>query len=81
VQPLAGLEHAEALRRRRRVIPEPVLTRLRDASEPEQEGIAICAETAAALKGIQGVRGVHVYWGGAPNVVAEVMTRAALAPA
>ena len=81
VQPLTGPEHAEALQSRRRAIPESVMTRLREATEPEQEGIAICAETAAALKGIEGVRGVHVYWGGAPNVVAEVMTRAALAPA
>jgi len=81
VQPLSGSEHAEAVRRHRRPVPESLMERLREAAEPGQEGIAICAETAAALKGIEGVRGIHVYWGGAPSVVAEVMTRAALAPA
>ena len=47
----------------------------------QAESIAACAETAAALKSADGVRGVHIMGGGAPDVAAQVIARAGLAPA
>jgi methylenetetrahydrofolate reductase (NADPH) len=80
VQPLTDREQAEALRRRLNV-PDEVMTRLRESEDAGAEGIAICVETAAALKGADGVRGVHIMWGGTPDVAAQVIARAGLAPA
>jgi methylenetetrahydrofolate reductase (NADPH) len=80
VQPLAGVEQAEPLRRRLG-IPDEVMTRLRESEDAGSEGIAVCAETAAALKGVDGVRGVHIMGGGTPDVVAAVIAGAGLAPA
>lgn len=77
VQPLT--EQAEALQRRMR-IPDEVTARLRESADPAAEGIAVCAETAAALNGLDGVRGIHIAWGGTPAVAAEVIARARLAP-
>ena len=47
----------------------------------QAESITACAETAAALKSADGVRGVHIMWGGTPDVAAQVIARAGLAPA
>jgi len=80
VQPLTDREQAEALRRRLNV-PDEVMTRLRESEDAGAEGIAICVETAAALKSADGVRGVHIMWGGTPEVAAQVIVRAGLAPA
>ena len=80
VQPLTGTEQAEALRRRLNV-PDEVMTRLRESEDAAAEGIAICAETAAALKSVDGVCGVHVAWGGSPDVAAAVIAGAGLTPA
>ena len=80
VQPLTDREQAEALRRRLNV-PDEVMTRLRESEDARAEGIAICVETAAALKSADGVRGVHIMWGGTPEVAAQVIVRAGLAPA
>lgn len=78
VQPLTGAEQAEALRRRLG-IPDEVMTRLRESEDAASEGIAVCAETAAALKGVDGVRGVHIMGGGTPDVVVAVIAGAGLA--
>jgi len=78
VQPLAGVEQAEALRRRLG-IPDEVFARLRESEDAASEGIAVCAQTAAALKGVDGVRGVHIMGGGTPEVVAAVIAGAGLA--
>ncbi len=78
VQPLTDVAQAEALQRRGRV-PEAVVARLRDATDAAAEGIAICAEMASKLASLEGVRGVHIAWGGTPGVVAEVISRAGLA--
>ncbi|MGA2285230.1 MAG: methylenetetrahydrofolate reductase [Dehalococcoidia bacterium] len=78
VQPLTDVAQAEALQRRGRV-PEAVVARLRNATDTVAEGIAICAETASKLAGLEGVRGVHIAWGGTAGVAAEVISRAGLA--
>ena len=41
-------------------IPDAVLKRLEDAKNPEQEGIAICAELMQEVSGIPGVSGVNL---------------------
>ncbi len=78
VQPLTSVEQAEALRRRLG-IPDEVITRLRESEDAASEGIAACAEMAAALKGVDGVRGVHIMGSGTPEVVAAVIAGAGLA--
>jgi 5,10-methylenetetrahydrofolate reductase len=77
VQPLTDVAQAEALQRRGRV-PESVVARLRNAADVTAEGTAICAEIAAKLMSLDGVRGVHIAWGGTPGLVAEVISRAGL---
>ncbi len=77
VQPLTDIAQAEALQRRGRV-PESVVARLRDAADVTAEGTAICAEIAAKLMSLDGVRGIHIAWGGTPGLVAEVISRAGL---
>jgi len=47
----------------------------------QAESIAVCAETAAALKSVDGVRGVHIRGGGTPDAAAAVIAGAGLAPA
>ena len=51
------------------------------AGSDQAESIAACAETAAALKSADGVRGVHIMGGGMPDVAAAVIAGAGLAPA
>jgi len=41
-------------------IPDAVLKRLEDAKNPEQEGIAICAELMQEISGIPGVSGINL---------------------
>ena len=81
VQPLETPAQAEALRGRRRRISDGVMARLRESQEPAREGIAICAEIAAQLKEIEGVRGINLLWGGTPDAAVEVIARARLAQA
>ena len=47
-------------------IPAGVIQRLEDASDPEQEGIAICAELMQQISEIQGVAGVNLMTTGDP---------------
>lgn len=42
------------------LVPEPVIKRLEQAADPEQEGIRICAEQLQQLKETPGVSGVHL---------------------
>jgi len=77
VQPLTGVDEAVALQQRRR-IPDDVIARLTGAGDVALEGIAVCAELAARLAGIDGVRGIYIRSAGKPENVAEVMRRAGL---
>jgi methylenetetrahydrofolate reductase (NADPH) len=47
----------------------------------QAESIAACVETAAALKSVDGVRGVHIMGDGTPDLAAAVIAGAGLAPA
>ena len=48
------------------------------ASVQPNEGVAIAAEMAAALKGVPGVRGIHILSGGCEGLAAEVIQKAGL---
>jgi len=81
VLPLAGIEQARDLGRRRTYgpVPESVAARLSGASDPAKEGIAIAAEMARQLKAIPGVRGIHILSGGCEASAAAVIREAGLA--
>ena len=81
VLPLAGVEQAQHLARRRTYgpVPESVIARLSGASDPAKEGIAIAVEMAAQLKAIPGVRGIHILSGGCEAAAAAVIEEAGLA--
>lgn len=54
-------------------IPEPVIRRILQSADPVGEGVLICAEMIAELRGVPGVSGVNIqYYGDANNVVAAI---------
>ena len=73
VRPLVSAEQAESLR-----IPDDVTARLRESSDPAREGIRICADIAAQVKAVEGVRGIHFLSGGSDEAVADVIQQAGL---
>jgi methylenetetrahydrofolate reductase (NADPH) len=73
VRPLVSVEDAERLG-----IPDDLAARLRESSDPAREGIRICADIAVQLKGLKGVRGIHILSGGSDGVVANVIQQAFL---
>jgi methylenetetrahydrofolate reductase (NADPH) len=81
VLPLAGVEQAKVLGRRRTYgsVPESAIARLSGASDPAREGIAIAAEVAGQLKTIPGVRGIHILSGGCESAAATLIAQAGLA--
>ena len=50
-------------------IPDALIQRLEDAKNPEQEGIAICAELMQEISGIPGVSGVNMMTTGDPEAI------------
>lgn len=54
-------------------IPDSVIERLEQASDPEQEGIRICAETMREIATIPGVSGVHLMTTGTPQHLAAAI--------
>ena len=73
VRPLVSAEGTERLR-----VPDELSARLRESSDSAQEGIRICADIAVQLKGLEGVRGIHVLSGGGNDAVAHVIQQAGL---
>jgi methylenetetrahydrofolate reductase (NADPH) len=62
-------------------IPDKIVERLKkagDAAAQRKEGIAICAETIKQLKGLDGVRGIHLLSGGKESSVPEILSAAGL---
>jgi methylenetetrahydrofolate reductase (NADPH) len=81
VLPLTTVEEAKLLDRRRTYgpVPESIIARLGGASDPAKEGLAIAAEMAGQLKGVAGLRGIHILSGGCESAAATVIQEAALA--
>ncbi|MCF7975741.1 MAG: methylenetetrahydrofolate reductase [Phycisphaerae bacterium] len=78
VMPLCDATEAEQLRDTFTDfrIPDAVIDRLKQASDPQKEGIALCAEIIGKIKKLDGVRGLHILSGGKEALVPD-LTRAA----
>jgi 5,10-methylenetetrahydrofolate reductase len=61
-------------------VPEPVLARMRAARDQRAEGIALAAEMVEAVRGLPGVRGVHLMGLGPASGIPEVIRAAGLLP-
>jgi methylenetetrahydrofolate reductase (NADPH) len=62
-------------------IPDKVIERLKkagDAGAQKKEGLAICVETIKQLKGLEGLRGIHILSGGNESVVPGIVAAAGL---
>ena len=62
-------------------IPDKVIERLKnagDAAAQKKEGLAICVETIKQLKGLDGLRGIHILSGGKEAVVPELIAASGL---
>jgi methylenetetrahydrofolate reductase (NADPH) len=58
------------------IIPETIIERLvaaGDAGAQEKEGVRIAAEIIDKLKGLPGLKGVHIFSGGNESVVSELL--------
>lgn len=80
VRPLSSIAQAEALSRKHASspVPEALLARMRKAADPAKEGLTICAELTSKVKGIQGVRGIHILSGGREETLGTILEQAGL---
>jgi 5,10-methylenetetrahydrofolate reductase len=61
-------------------VPEETLRRLRSARDVKRAGVAIAAEAVERVRGLPGVRGVHLMGLGSDSGVPEVIEEAGLLP-
>jgi len=60
-------------------IPDEIIERLKKAgNDSRKEGLAICVETIKQLKGLDGLRGVHILSGGKEALVPGIIAAAGL---
>ncbi len=62
-------------------IPDAVIERLKASGDEEaqrKEGVKICAETISSIRGMEGLKGVHILAGGNEAVVPDVLAAAGL---
>ena len=80
VLPLTSAGQAETLQQRKTYGPfdNAVVARMAAAADPSTEGVAMAASAAAQLKGIAGVRGIHILSSGCEELVAQVILAAGL---
>jgi methylenetetrahydrofolate reductase (NADPH) len=83
VCPLQSLAEAEKLRGTFSdyVIPDEIVARLKSAGDEaaqKKQGLAICAEIMKQLKGIKGLKGIHILSGGKETQVPELLTAAGM---
>ncbi len=60
-------------------IPEAVIKRMKDATDPEAEGIAIAVETVEELRKMPGIAGIHLMTVNWHTAIAKVLQGAGLA--
>jgi len=83
VYPLESAAEAQKLRETYAefCIPDEIIERLKasgnDAAQKKQ-GLAICVETIKQLKGLDGLRGIHILSGGKEAVVPEILAASGL---
>jgi methylenetetrahydrofolate reductase (NADPH) len=80
VLPLTSPGQADTLRQRKTYGPiaDAVVARMAAAPDPSKEGVAMAASAAAQLKGIAGVRGIHILSSGCEDLAAQVIQAAGL---
>jgi methylenetetrahydrofolate reductase (NADPH) len=83
VLPLTSADEALRLREKYMdyVIPERIVDRLKaagDVAAQKKEGLAICVETIQKIKGMKGVRGIHILSGGKEDLVPEILAASGL---
>jgi methylenetetrahydrofolate reductase (NADPH) len=80
VAPLLSGESARRLRRnmRRALVPETLVRRVEQASDPEQTGVAICAEMLCELANVPGISGAHIIAPGDPDLIRAVIDASGL---
>ncbi len=61
-------------------VPDEIVTRMEQAENAKEEGVAIAVEIIEQLKEIPGVHGVHIMAVGWEDIVAEIAKRAGLLP-
>ena len=59
-------------------VPDEIVTRMKDAKDPKEEGTQICVEIIEQLKEIEGVHGVHIMAVAWENIIPVVVKRAKL---
>jgi methylenetetrahydrofolate reductase (NADPH) len=80
---LESASEAESLRAKYMdfFIPDSIIARLKAAGDDvaqKKEGVAICVETIKKIKGVDGVRGIHILSGGKENCISEIMAASGL---
>jgi 5,10-methylenetetrahydrofolate reductase len=61
-------------------VPDEIVTRMEQAENAKEEGVAIAVEIIEQLKEIPGIHGVHIMAVGWEDIVAEIAKRAGLLP-
>jgi len=61
-------------------VPDEVVTRMEQAANAKEEGVAIAVELIEQLKEIPGVHGIHIMAVGWEDIVSEITERAGLLP-
>lgn len=79
---LPSAEHARLLRKSLpdSIIPREIVQRLKQAGDPEQEGVRICAEQVAALADVPGISGATLLTPGEPELIAAAIQAAGARP-
>ncbi len=61
-------------------VPDPIVDRMRQASDPKAEGVKLCVETIEHLRGVKGVAGVHIMAPLWEEKIPEIVQSAGLSP-
>lgn len=82
---VAVFQSVEAARELRRatagsVIPAAIVSRLKQAKDPEAEGVAIAAETLRLLNEVPGISGANVHTTGDPDLIIATINASGLRP-
>lgn len=60
------------------VIPAAIVTRLKQAKDPETEGVAIAAEALRSLNEVPGISGANIYTAGDPDLIVAAVNASEL---
>jgi methylenetetrahydrofolate reductase (NADPH) len=83
VMPLTSAAEAKHMRDKYMdmLIPDEIIKRMESAGNEDtqkKEGISICVEVIKKIKGLNGVKGIHILSGGRENTVPEIIAASGL---